>query len=117
MSTRPTIKNLYKIPPFELNINICNFRLLVILFLRVLQLHAGIDLRGQVNRVLGMVDNDLECGLAIAWCSGHGRLETCIVKVVLLQIEVIILSEDRDPIASSTTLNDAKELVKKCVQC
>ena len=45
------------------------------------------------------VDNDLECGLAIAWCSGRDRLEACIVKVVLLQIEVIILSEDRDPLS------------------
>ena len=96
VSTRPTIIPLQDPNSIQYFNPICNFRLLIILFLRVLRLHAGIDLRGQVNRVLGTVDNDSECGLAIVWCSGRDRLEACIVKVVLLQIEVIILLEDRD---------------------
>ena len=39
--------------------------------MRVLRLLVGIEPRVQVNRVLGTIDNDSECGLAIAWCSGR----------------------------------------------
>lgn len=56
VSTRPNIIP-FQNPNFIKYFNpICNFRLLIILFLCVLRLHVGIDLRGQVNRVLGTVD-------------------------------------------------------------
>ena len=38
----------------------------IIIFLLVLRLHAGIDLRGQADRASGIVGNLLEIGLAIA---------------------------------------------------
>ena len=74
---------------------------LCILLLLVLRLLAGIEPHVQVNRVLGTVDNDSECSLAIAWCSGRDRLEACIVKVVPPQIDVSSYRKIGTPIVAS----------------
>lgn len=47
-------------------IPIRNFRLLIILFLLIFRLHAGIDLRGQVDCTSSKVNNNLGVGSAIA---------------------------------------------------
>ena len=74
VSIRPTIIPLQN-PNFIKYFNpICNFRLLIILFLRVLRLHTGIDLRGQVDCAFSKVNNDLGVGSAIVGHIGHVRL-------------------------------------------
>ena len=74
VSIRPTIIPLQN-PNFMKYFNpICNFRLLIILFLRVLRLHAGIDLRGQVDRASSKVDNNHGVGSPIAGHIGRVRL-------------------------------------------
>ena len=73
VSIRPTIIPLQNPNFIKYFDSICNFRLLIISFLRVLRLHAGIDLRGQVDHASSKVDNELRVSSVIA---GHiGRVQ------------------------------------------
>ena len=67
-------KTAYGFPPLSILHIYSQYSDCIIIFLLVLRLLAGIDLRGQADRASGIVGNLTEIGLAIAKAQRRARL-------------------------------------------